>query len=306
MIAKMKQLVILSGKGGTGKTCVTAALSHLAVEAEDQTSVVLADADVDAANLELVVAPQTIEQEDFWGGKVAEIDQATCAGCGDCLEVCRFGAIQHADEVYVIDPIACEGCAACFHVCPQNSISLENRIAGEWYRSESRYGPLFHAALHPAQENSGKLVTMIKQRAKLMALDRGYDLVFVDGPPGIGCPVISASSGADLALIVTEPSLAGVADMRRILETTEYFGVPAILCINKYDLYPEGTGEIQAYCQRQGIEIIGMIPFDEDVILAMAQGEPITGYNPEGAASQALIEIWKRVNSLITEQGNEN
>jgi MinD superfamily P-loop ATPase len=263
---------------------------------------VLADADVDAANLELVLAPRTLEQEEFWGGKVAAIDQTACSGCGECVDVCRFEAISETDGVYKIDPIACEGCAACVYVCPTEAISMTDQIAGEWYRSESRHGPLFHAALYPAQENSGKLVTLIKQHAKLLALDDAHDLVIVDGPPGIGCPVISAASGADLALIVAEPSVAGVHDMRRILQTTEHFGVQSIVCINKADLYAEGTKEIEAYCQEQGIEVIGSIPFDLNITRAMASGDPVTAYEPDGDASQALRVIWKRVLSVLKEQ----
>ncbi len=298
----MKQLVILSGKGGTGKTSVAAALAHLATEGAQKISIVLADADVDAANLELVLAPRKLAQEDFWGGKVAGIDQAACSGCGECVEVCRFEAIHETDGVYEIDPIACEGCAACVYVCPTEAISMTDQIAGEWYRSESRYGPLFHAALYPAQENSGKLVTLIKQHAKLLALDDAHDLVIVDGPPGIGCPVISAASGADLALIVAEPSVAGVHDMRRILQTTEHFGVQSIVCINKADLYAEGTKEIETYCEEHGIEVIGLIPFDLNITRAMASGDPVTAYEPDGDASQALREVWKRVISVLKEQ----
>ena len=298
----MKQLVILSGKGGTGKTSVAAALAHLATEGAQQISIVLADADVDAANLELVLAPRKLAQEDFWGGKVASIDQAACSGCGECEDVCRFEAIHETDGVYEIDPIACEGCAACVYVCPTEAISMTDQIAGEWYRSESRYGPLFHAALYPAQENSGKLVTLIKQHAKLLALDDAHDLVIVDGPPGIGCPVISAASGADLALIVAEPSVAGVHDMRRILQTTEHFGVQSIVCINKADLYAEGTKEIETYCEEHGIEVIGLIPFDLNITRAMTSGDPVTAYEPDGDASQALREIWKRVLSVLKEQ----
>lgn len=299
----MKEIVILSGKGGTGKTSVTAAFSHLATEGEVNLSIVLADADVDAANLELVLAPKNLDKEDFWGGKAAEIDQMVCNGCGECAEVCRFDAIRETDGTYTVDPIACEGCAACFYACPMESISLRDQIAGEWYRSESRYGPLFHAALRPAQENSGKLVTLIKHKAKSLALEEGYDLMLVDGPPGIGCPVISAASGSDLAIIVSEPSLAGVLDMQRILETTKHFGVPAIVCINKSDLYTEGTAEIEAFCREQGIEVVGSVPFDEGVTQAMVRGEPVTAYEPDGTTSQALRGIWERVVSKLIERG---
>jgi MinD superfamily P-loop ATPase len=290
----MKQLVILSGKGGTGKTSVAAAFSHLAAEGPDQISVVLADADVDAANLELVLAPRVLKREDFWGGQLAIINQATCSSCGDCLEVCRFDAIHETNGHYAVDPIACEGCAACVYHCPHEAITMEGQIAGQWFKSESRFGPLFHAELFPAQENSGKLVTLIKQHARLLALDEGHDLVIVDGPPGIGCPVISAASGADLALIVAEPSIAGVHDMQRILQTTEHFGVRALVCINKADLYPEGSAEIRSFCQDNNYELIGTIPYDIGVTEAMTQGEPVTAYQTNGAATYALREVWAR------------
>lgn len=297
----MKQLVILSGKGGTGKTSVAAAFSHLAAEGPEPVSTVLADADVDAANLELVLAPNVLEQEDFWGGQVAVIDQALCIGCGDCVSVCRFNAIYEAYDLYGVNPIDCEGCAACVYHCPHQAITMEKQVVGQWFRSKSRYGPLFHAALRPAQENSGKLVTLIKQHARLLAQDEGYELVIVDGPPGIGCPVISATSGADLALIVTEPSVAGIHDMQRILQTTDHFGIRALVCVNKADLFSEGTDEINTYCKDQGIEMIGSIPFDVSVTEAMTHGNPVTAYRPECASSKALREIWTRTVMTIME-----
>jgi MinD superfamily P-loop ATPase len=309
----MKQLVVLSGKGGTGKTSVTAAFAHLAFENGQSWKTVLADADVDAANLELVLAPMILESEDFRGGKVARIDNNLCAGCGNCEQVCRFDAIYHhplplslrekgeRDEGYWVDPIACDGCAACIYQCPENAIRMQEQIVGKWYLSESRYGPLFHADLKPAQENSGKLVTLVKQRARLLALDEGYDLVLVDGPPGIGCPVISAISGADLALIVAEPTVSGVHDMRRALETTRHFGVRSMVCINKSDVYPAGTAEIEKFCQANGIEFIGQIPFDLTVTEAMVRGETVTAYRPDSHASRALQIIWEKIRVILIE-----
>jgi MinD superfamily P-loop ATPase len=296
----MKQLVILSGKGGTGKTSVAAAFAHLAAAGEPPVRAVLADADVDAANLELVLAPQTLETHEFIGGPVALIDPQKCQGCGICAQVCRFDAISPCHPVTVspchyVDPIACEGCAACVYQCPEQAIHMAPQLAGHWFRSDSRYGPLFHAALRPAQENSGKLVTLVKQQARLLALDEGYDAVLVDGPPGIGCPVISAAAGADLALIVAEPTAAGIHDMERVLATVAHFRVPALVCINKADIYPAGTAQIEAYCQERNIEVVGHIPFDATVTEAMVQGQPVTAFSPAAPASQALIAVWQRI-----------
>ena len=291
----MKQLVILSGKVGTGKTSVTAAFAHLAAEGNMPIHAILADADVDAANLELVLAPRVERREDFWGGQVAHIDPQTCGGCGTCQAVCRFEAVHEKDRSYWVDPVACDGCAACVYQCPEEAISMQPQLAGEWFLSQSRYGPLFHAALRPAQENSGKLVTMVKQHARLLAMDEETPLVLVDGPPGIGCPVISAVSGADLALIVAEPSTAGVHDMQRVLQTSDHFGVRAIVCINKADIYPVGVAEIEAFCERQDIGVVGQIPFDITVTHAMVQGQPVTAYQPDSPASQSLREVWRRV-----------
>jgi len=295
----MKQLVILSGKGGTGKTSVAAAFAHLASVNGANMRAILADADVDAANLDLVLAPRLLEQEDFWGGQVARINPDICTGCGECVQVCRFDAIHEQDGIYHVDPIACDGCAACVYQCPQDSIKIHEQIVGQWFRSASRFGPLFHAALRPAQENSGKLVTMVKQRARLLAMDEGYQLVLVDGPPGIGCPVISAASGADLALIVTEPTVAGLYGLRRVLETTNHFGVPALVCINKADIYPDGSTEIEEYCREQGINVVGHIPFDVTITEAMVQGEPVTSFQPDAPASQALRDIWTKVFAIL-------
>ena len=300
--AGMKQLVILSGKGGTGKTSLTAAFAHLAAQSQLAGKVILADADVDAANLELVLQPRLLEQQDFKGGKVAVINQDSCASCGDCQAVCRFDAINYTDSLYVIDPIACDGCAACVYQCPSESITMHEQIAGKFYFSESRYGPLSHANLFPGHENSGKLVTLVKQRARLHALDENRELVIVDGPPGIGCPVISAVSGASLALIVAEPTVAGVHDMHRALETVKHFGVRAMVCINKADIYPAGADEIEAFCRENGIETVGRIPFDLTVVSAMVTGEAVTAFQPQAPSSVAIGEIWERVIPSLLEQ----
>ncbi len=291
----MKQIVILSGKGGTGKTSVAAAFAHLAANGAGQPRMVLVDADVDASNLELVLSPQVQETHEFKGGQVAVLDQKLCEGGGVCAELCRFDAISEENGVYTVDPIACEGCALCFYQCPSEAIHIEEQVAGQWFRSQSRYGPLFHAALWPAQENSGKLVTLVKQQGRLLAMDEDRDLVLVDGPPGIGCPVISAAAGADLALIVAEPTVAGIHDMARALAMTEHFGVPSLVCINKADVYPEGTTEIEEFCEQKGLRVVGQFPFDTVVTEAMVQGLPVTAYRPNSPVSQALLAAWEQV-----------
>jgi len=298
----MKQLVILSGKGSTGKTSLAAAFAHLVSQSQFADRVVLADADVDAANLELVLQPRLLEQEDFRGGQIAVIDQNSSASCGDCKAVCRFDAIQHTDGLYQIDLIACDGCAACVYQCPSGSITMQEQVAGTFCVSDTRYGPLYHASLYPGRENSGKLVTLVKQRARLRALDEDRQLVLVDGPPGIGCPVIAGASGADLALIVAEPTVAGVHDMKRILQTTEHFHLRSLVCINKADIYPLGSKLIEAHCWDNDFEIAGKIPFDEVVTEAMVHGEPVTAYRPDTPASQAIIRVWRSVMKSLSMQ----
>lgn len=292
----MKQLVILSGKGGTGKTSLAAALAHLASQ---EMPIALADADVDAANLELVLDPVKREEHPFMGGQVAVIDPERCTLCGRCSDVCRFDAIVSGDETYRVDPLACEGCASCVYQCPEEAIHVQEQQAGLWFRSDTRFGPLFHAHLFAGQENSGKLVTMVKQQGRLLALDEGRELLIVDGPPGIGCPVISASAGADLALLVTEPTVSGVHDLERILGTVRHFRVPALVLINKADVNPAQAFGIEAYCRRQGIALVGKLPYDTVVTEAMVQGQPVTLYRPEGAMAQALREVWSRLREQL-------
>jgi MinD superfamily P-loop ATPase len=284
----MKQLVILSGKGGTGKTTVAAALAHLASQ---EASIVMADADVDAANLELVLSPQVQEEGEFTGGGVAVIDAELCTSCGICHDVCRFEAILPGDEVYAVDDLGCEGCGACVYACPVEAIEMREQLDGKWFRSQARYGPLFHAHLFAARENSGKLVTLIKNKARDLALERGVDYLLVDGPPGIGCPVIAAISGTDLTLLVTEPTVSGAHDLERILGVAQHFGIPAAVCINKYDLNLAKTEEIAAWCAAQGVPIMGRIPFDHEVTWAMVQGKPITEH-ADGAVAEELRRVW--------------
>lgn len=291
----MKQLVVLSGKGGTGKTSITAALAHLASQ---EMEIVLADADVDASNLELVLDPTKQEEYDFTGGKVAVIDPEQCTACGICQTVCRFDAVLSSNGTFQVDPLACEGCAACHYQCPEPAIRMEEQQDGCWFRSDTRFGPLFHAHLFAGRENSGKLVTQVKQRGQLLAVNTGAKLLLVDGPPGIGCPVISASTGADAALLVVEPTVSGAHDLERILGTTDHFGVPSLAVLNKADLNPTRADEIAAFCAGQEVEVVGRIPYDTIVTEAMVQGRPVTEY-VDGPVTEAIQRIWERVKACM-------
>jgi len=302
----MKQLVILSGKGGTGKTTVAAALAHLGSQ---EMPMVLADADVDAANLELVLEPTKVEEHDFWSGKRAVIDPERCTACGVCDTVCRFEAIippnEKAEEAgepshsaYRVEALSCEGCAACFYQCPEDAIDMEEQRAGQWFRSDSRFGPLFHAHLFAGQENSGKLVTLVKKQGGELASETGARLLLVDGPPGIGCPVIAASSGVDMALLVVEPTVSGVHDLERVLSTTTHFGVPALVVINKADLNLKRSDDVAAFCEERDAELVGRIPYDTTVTEAMVQGRPVTAH-ADGPVSKAMREVWERIKSRL-------
>jgi MinD superfamily P-loop ATPase len=242
----MKQLLILSGKGGTGKTTVAGVFAALA------TNKVLADCDVDAADLHLLLAPERLETHDFDALPGAQINPSLCTGCGTCAAVCRFdAAVAGTDGKYTIDPYLCEGCRVCVSACPSEAISLQERVAGQWFISNTRFGPLVHARLKPGEENSGMLVAKVRQAATHKAEQQGYDLVIVDGPPGIGCPVISSLTGIDQVLIVTEPTVAGKHDLERVIKLARHFSIPIQVAINKWDLSPEKTQELEEYCARK-------------------------------------------------------
>jgi len=293
----VRQLVLLSGKGGTGKTSVTAAIAHLA---SAEASVVIADADVDGANLELVLDPRLVESHPFMGGQVAVIDPLRCSQCGVCEEVCRFSAVVSTTDEYRIDPSACEGCAACLYRCPDQAIQMAERQAGLWFRSETRFGPLLHARLFAGAENTGKLVTEIREQSRRVCLVIDHDLVIVDGPPGIGCPSIAASTGVDLALLVTEPTASGIHDLRRALAMLEYFRVPALVLINKADINPRQARAIAAFCQERAVDLVGEIPYDTAVTGAIVHGQPVTLDDPEGAVSAALHAVWEKVRDRLS------
>jgi MinD superfamily P-loop ATPase len=277
-----------------------AALAHLASE---DTPLVLVDADVDAANLELVLSPQVQETTEFFSSKVAVIDQQLCEACGICSDVCRFDAIitpiEGSDSnAYTVDSVACEGCAVCHYQCPAEAIDMQEPQDGVWFRSQTPFGPLVHAHLFAGQENSGKLVSEVRQQARKLASEGGQDYVIIDGPPGIGCPVIAAATGVDLTLVVIEPTVSGIHDLERVLGVTDHFKIPALVCINKYDINVEKTEDIIGYCERQGAEVVGRIPFDTVVTEAMVQGQPVTAYE-NGPVTQELRRLWGRVRTAL-------
>jgi len=300
----VKQLVILSGKGGTGKTSLTAALMHLAFLSNRES--VFVDADVDAANLALVSDAKPLAEHLFNGSLLAIIDPAKCNRSGACFDVCRYDAILKPEATglpYQVIDLLCDGCAACVYSCPASAIKMVQQQDGEWYHSTSAFGHLFHAELFPGAENTGKLVTTVKQHAKLYAEDHQCSLIIVDGPPGIGCPVISASAGADLALLVAEPGVSGHHDLHRIIKTLEHFKIPILICINKANIYPEGTKAIRSLAYDLGHTVIGEIPFDDAIPLAMVKAQPVTIFSPGGPASAAIKTIWQIVQHQLFSEG---
>ena len=280
----MKEIVVLSGKGGTGKTTIVASFAALAKNK------VLCDCDVDAADLHLLLKPKIKETREFRSGQTATIDEKLCTRCGLCEEVCRFGAIKDLK----VDATACEGCGFCAQVCPENAITMEENLAGHWYISETKYGPLVHARLGIAQENSGKLVNVVRQNARSIGQKEGLEYIITDGPPGIGCPVISSLSGANLALLVTEPTLSGMHDLERVIGVCRHFGVPALVCINKYDLNEDNTCQIERYCLEQGIEVAAKLPFDNIVTESLINGIPVVEYY-RGSIVQKLETLWSKI-----------
>ncbi len=284
----MKEVVILSGKGGTGKTSIVGSFAAIA---ENK---VMADCDVDAADLHLLLSPSIAERNEFRSGQVAVIDREKCIECGLCQHICRFAAI----EDFIVNPISCEGCAFCSHVCPVDAITMQECSAGEWFISQSKYGPLVHARLGIAQENSGKLVALVRHKAKELAREQGIDYIISDGPPGIGCPVIAALSGAHAALLVTEPTLSGIHDLERVLGVCAHFGVPVLVCINKCDINEENTRKIELYCRQQGVEVAAKIPFDTIVTEALVKGMPVVEHS-DGNIAREIRKLWDRVQAKL-------
>lgn len=288
----MKEIVVISGKGGTGKTSITASFAALAGSA------VIADCDVDASDLHLVLSPRIRKREEFRSGREAVIRTDDCIGCGACRDDCRFHAVRvvhHGSfkKAFAIDSLSCEGCGVCVRGCPVQAIDLPERVCGEWFVSESRFGPMVHAQLAIGAENSGKLVSTVRKQARKLAEEFNRPWLIVDGPPGIACPVIASITGASLALIVIEPTMSGVHDMERVLALTGHFGIPAMICVNKWELNPQITGQIESSAQSSGASLAGRIHYDRAVTNAQTDGLTVVEYG--GQAAEDIRLIWRNV-----------
>jgi len=300
METKPKELVVISGKGGTGKTSIVASFAALAEK------VVLADCDVDAADLHLVLDPKVVRRETFSGGKRARIRPGHCTACGKCEELCRFDAIffdgpgnGRLDKTFRIDPIACEGCGVCAWFCAEDAIEFTPVVNGEWYVSDTRHGPMVHAKLGIAEENSGKLVSTVRQEAGKLAEQRGADLVLIDGSPGIGCPVIASITGADLVLIVTEPTLSGLHDLGRVADVARHFGIAGLVCINKWDLNSDVAAEIERQANERGLTVAGRVRYDRAVTDAQVRKQAVVEYQQNGCAED-IREVWDMVSRELS------
>ena len=295
-MSDVKTMTIISGKGGTGKTSVSASFAVLAKP------VVVADCDVDAANLHLLLAPETVETHQFFAMPSAKIDQDLCTQCGECLDLCRFGAIESPgpdNEPYYIEQLSCEGCLVCYEFCPANAIEKVERPAGEWYVSEARTGPMAHARLGIAQENSGKLVTEVRKAASQLAEKEGLHTVIVDGPPGTGCAVIASMTGSDLVVAVAEATLSGMSDLERVHGLAKHFNIPLALVINKCDLLIEVTEKMEKWAEENDVELLGMVPYDTAFSATMAEGKTMVEVQKLSEAGEALVKIWERVQAIL-------
>ncbi len=290
----MKEIVVISGKGGTGKTSITASLTYLG-----GSEILVADCDVDAADMHLLLQPDFAKEEDFYSGLVAEIDEEFCINCGKCADVCRFDAIPFKNNQYVVEPLDCEGCAYCAKVCPVSCIDMNDAYAGKWFISTTRLNtPMVHARLGIGSDNSGKLVSKVKNEAKELAtkLDKKY--VLIDGSPGIGCPVVSSLSGANYVVLVTEPSISGIHDLKRIYDLVKSFKIKAGCIINKYDINEVGTNEIIKFLEEENIEYISSIPYNENFTKAMTNAQTIVEFD-NGELKEILTQSWKRIKKIV-------
>jgi len=293
---KPKELVVISGKGGTGKTSLVASFAALAKKT------VISDCDVDAADLHLILNPQIKERGYFSGGVVAEIEQEKCTACGKCKEECRFLAIREEispnKSYFSIDHLACEGCGVCYLVCEDKAVKIEDAVNGEWFISETRYGPMSHAKLGIAEENSGRLVTLVRNKQNQLAQEVRIDKAIIDGSPGTGCPVIASLTGSTYALVVTEPTVSGIHDLDRILKVIGHFGIPSGIVVNKYDLNMEMTDKIKLLVEDYDAEFIGTIPYDNKVTDAQMEGLSVVEYT-QSLTTEAIENIWERVKQFI-------
>ncbi|NPA15712.1 MAG: P-loop NTPase [Deferribacteres bacterium] len=286
-----REIVVVSGKGGTGKTTISSSFAVLGGEK------LIVDADVDAPDLHVVLKPKVLEAHTFKGGKVAVIDRASCNFCGLCRELCRYDAITEEIEV---DPVSCDGCALCYFACPEGAISLEEKDAGMWFVADTRAGFMVHARLVPGEENSGKLVTVIRNRAKEIAEEEGIRLILIDGPPGIGCPVISSITGADDVVVVTEPTISGIHDLKRVVELCSNFGVRVYVVINRFDINIERCEEIEDWCDEWKVELLGRIPVDESIPRLQEEGK--TPVEENTLTGELIKEMWEK---LVGEENHE-
>jgi MinD superfamily P-loop ATPase len=291
----MPEILVLSGKGGTGKTTLTASLAHLSGSGGQ--APVICDLDVDAPDLHLLLKPKTYATHEFHSGNEAIIKPEECTGCGDCVEACRFDALELIDGKAVVNPFRCEGCKVCVTLCPAQAVDFPVRYCGNWYQSTCRLGSMVHAQLFPGQENSGRLVALLRQEARKIAEEQNSQIIISDGPPGIGCPVISSLSGTDLALIITEPTQSGLHDLERVVELSSHFRVPAAVVINKHDLNPAMSQEVEAYCSKESLPLVGRLPHSSKVVEAMLAGLSISEFDPQGLGSELRL-IWSKVDQL--------
>ncbi len=290
----MKEIVVISGKGGTGKTSISASFAHLGGK-----DVVVADCDVDAADMHLLMMPDFAEEEDFFSGEIARIDQDACTQCGKCAEVCRFEAIPVINGKYIVEPLDCEGCGYCPRVCPTDAIVMEEQNVGKWYVSGIKTGSIMvHARLGIGAENSGKLVAKVKNEAKRIAEETGKKIVIVDGSPGVGCPVVSSLSGADFVILVTEPTVSGLHDLKRVYELVKKFRIKAGCIINKSDLNLQMTDEIESYLEQENIISLSHLPYDEAFTRAMTMGQTIVEYDENGL-NKTIVETWSSIKQII-------
>ena len=295
----MKELVVISGKGGTGKTSIVASFAVLA------RNKILADCDVDAADLHLLLQPEIQHRQTFKSGKQASIRQEDCLGCGLCRDACRFEAVKRLASsparscpVFSIDPVSCEGCGVCVEFCPQKAIDFLEKTSGEWFISDTRCGPMVHARLGAAEENSGKLVSLVRTQAGKIAGEKGLDLIIIDGSPGIGCPVIASITGADLVLVVTEPTVSGEHDFKRVISLAEHFRIPTALCVNKYDLNPSRADLIEKEARERKVIMAGRIRYDEQVTYAQVKGKAIVECE-ESLAGKDIRALWQKLEPFI-------